>query len=111
MDIVLLGLRVYTKKHAPVNISGQLRQGQLKFWELCSPMLRKAGQISSRPAAASLTRVLTMRRTTTAVLNTRAECVTACDNSCLMHIGGALHRQRTGVQTVHIAEILAGGEA
>lgn len=47
---------------------------------------------------------------TTAVLNTRAECVTACDNSCLMHIGGALHRQRTGVQTVHIAEILAGSE-
>jgi L-lactate dehydrogenase complex protein LldE len=24
-----------------------------------------------------------------------------------MHIGGALHRQRAGVRTVHIAEILA----
>ncbi|MDE3106210.1 MAG: (Fe-S)-binding protein [Acidobacteriota bacterium] len=44
---------------------------------------------------------------TTAVLNTRAEACTACDNSCLMHIQGALHRQRTGVQTVHLAEILA----
>jgi L-lactate dehydrogenase complex protein LldE len=24
-----------------------------------------------------------------------------------MHIGGALHRQRAGVRTVHLAEILA----
>ncbi|MEG9438903.1 (Fe-S)-binding protein [Edaphobacter sp. HDX4] len=47
---------------------------------------------------------------TTAVLNTGAEACTACDNSCLMHIQGALHRQRTGVQTVHLAEILAGAE-
>ncbi len=43
----------------------------------------------------------------TAVLNTAAEACTACDNSCLMHIQGALHRQRTGVRTVHLAEILA----
>ncbi len=42
-----------------------------------------------------------------AVLNTRAEVCTACDNSCLMHIWGSLHRQRTGVRTVHLAEILA----
>jgi L-lactate dehydrogenase complex protein LldE len=28
-----------------------------------------------------------------------------------MHIGGALHRQRTGVQPVHIAEILASDES
>lgn len=41
---------------------------------------------------------------------TRAEVCTACDNSCLMHIGGALHRQRTGIRTVHLAEILAGQE-
>ena len=47
---------------------------------------------------------------TTAVLNTRAEACTACDNSCLMHIEGGLHRQRTGVKTVHLAEILASEE-
>ena len=41
-----------------------------------------------------------------AVMNTRAEVATACDNSCLMHIYGALHRQRTGVRTAHIAEVL-----
>jgi L-lactate dehydrogenase complex protein LldE len=45
---------------------------------------------------------------TNSVLNTKAEACTACDNSCLMHIQGALHRQRTGVATLHLAQILAG---
>jgi L-lactate dehydrogenase complex protein LldE len=31
----------------------------------------------------------------------------AADSSCLMHIGGALARQRAGVTTMHLAEILA----
>ena len=44
------------------------------------------------------------------VLDTRAEVVTAGDNSCLMHIGGALSRQRTGVRPVHLAQILASTE-
>ena len=44
------------------------------------------------------------------VLDTRAEVCAAGDNSCLMHIGGALHRQRAGVRAVHIAEILAATE-
>lgn len=43
-----------------------------------------------------------------AVLKTGAEECTACDNSCLMHINGGLHRMRAGVRTIHIAEILAG---
>jgi len=41
------------------------------------------------------------------VLDTRAEVCTAGDSSCLMHIGGGLSRLRAGVQTVHLAEILA----
>ncbi len=45
------------------------------------------------------------------VLDTRAEFCAAADNSCLMHIGGALHRQRAGVGTIHLAEILASTEA
>jgi L-lactate dehydrogenase complex protein LldE len=44
------------------------------------------------------------------VLDTRAEVCTAADNSCLMHIGGALRRQRAGVRTMHLAEILAAQE-
>jgi L-lactate dehydrogenase complex protein LldE len=46
-----------------------------------------------------------------AVLDTGAEVCTALDCSCLMHIGGGLTRQRTGVRTVHLAEILAATEA
>lgn len=42
-----------------------------------------------------------------AVLDTGAEACTAADNSCLMHIGGGLSRQRAGVRAVHLAEILA----
>jgi L-lactate dehydrogenase complex protein LldE len=44
------------------------------------------------------------------VLDTRAGYCAAADNSCLMHIGGALHRQRTGVNPIHLAEILASTE-
>jgi L-lactate dehydrogenase complex protein LldE len=44
------------------------------------------------------------------VLSTRAEVCIAADNSCLMQIGGALHRQRAGVRPVHLAEILATTE-
>jgi L-lactate dehydrogenase complex protein LldE len=38
---------------------------------------------------------------------TGAEVCTAADNSCLLHIGGALSRMRTGIRTAHLAEILA----
>ncbi len=41
------------------------------------------------------------------VLSTKAEVCSAGDASCLMHIGGGLSRLRTGVRTVHLAEILA----
>jgi L-lactate dehydrogenase complex protein LldE len=46
----------------------------------------------------------------THVLETRAQVVTAGDNSCLMHIGGGLSRLRTGVRALHLAEILASTE-
>jgi len=44
-----------------------------------------------------------------AVLGTDAEVCTACDNSCLMHMQGRLHRQGSAVRTMHVAEILASG--
>jgi L-lactate dehydrogenase complex protein LldE len=46
----------------------------------------------------------------TAVIDTGAEVCTAGDSSCLMHIGGGLSRIRSGVRTVHLAEILAATE-
>ena len=45
-----------------------------------------------------------------AVLDTHAEVCTAGDSSCLMHIGGGLSRLRSGVRTVHLAQILASTE-
>jgi len=44
------------------------------------------------------------------VRDTGAEVLVAGDNSCLMHIGGVLSRQRAGVRVVHLAEILAATE-
>ncbi|MGC4770279.1 (Fe-S)-binding protein [Micromonospora sp. DT44] len=44
------------------------------------------------------------------VLDTGADVCAAGDVSCLMHIGGGLSRLRTGVRTVHLAEILASTE-
>ncbi|HEX4022873.1 MAG TPA: (Fe-S)-binding protein [Acidobacteriaceae bacterium] len=41
------------------------------------------------------------------IQKTQAEICTACDNSCLMHLQGAMHRQHASVRTVHIAQILA----
>ncbi|MGB8259531.1 MAG: (Fe-S)-binding protein [Terracidiphilus sp.] len=45
------------------------------------------------------------------VLATRAEFLTGLDNSCLMHLGGAMHRQYAGMKTIHMAQILAATAA
>lgn len=57
----------------------------------------KNGDVSSAMLCAKLEDVLT----------TQAEFCTALDNSCLMHLGGAMHRQFAGMRTIHLAEILA----
>ena len=44
------------------------------------------------------------------VRETGAEVLVAADNSCLTHIGGLLGRERSGVRTLHIAEVLASTE-
>jgi L-lactate dehydrogenase complex protein LldE len=45
------------------------------------------------------------------VLATHAEYCTALDNSCLMHLGGAMHRQYAGMKTIHMAQILASTQS
>lgn len=45
------------------------------------------------------------------VLATKAEVCTALDSSCLMHIGGGLRRGRSGIEPVHLAEILASTDS
>ncbi|MFW0785486.1 (Fe-S)-binding protein [Gordonia sp. CPCC 206044] len=44
------------------------------------------------------------------VKETKAEVLVAGDNSCLAHIGGLLTRDRSGIRTMHLAEILASTE-
>ena len=44
------------------------------------------------------------------VISTDAEVCSASDSSCLLHIGGGLTRLRTGIRSVHLAEILASTE-
>jgi L-lactate dehydrogenase complex protein LldE len=46
-----------------------------------------------------------------AIVAAGAEVVTAVDTSCLLHIGGLLHRERRPIRTLHLAEILAAREA
>ena len=41
------------------------------------------------------------------VRDTGAEVLVAGDNSCLAHIGGILGRQRGGIRTMHLAQVLA----
>lgn len=57
----------------------------------------KNGEVSSAMLAVKLQDVMA----------TGAEFCTALDNSCLMHLGGAMHRQYAGMKTIHMAQILA----
>ena len=44
------------------------------------------------------------------VRDTGAEVLVASDSSCLMHLGGLLSRQQSGVRVAHLAEVLAAQE-
>jgi len=41
--------------------------------------------------------------------NTGAECIISTDLSCLMHLDGYIRRKEMGIQTMHIADVLASG--
>jgi L-lactate dehydrogenase complex protein LldE len=45
------------------------------------------------------------------VRDSGAEVLVAGDSSCLMHVGGLLARQRSGVRVMHLAEVLASTES
>jgi L-lactate dehydrogenase complex protein LldE len=45
------------------------------------------------------------------IRSTGASVCAGGDYSCLMHIGGGLSRQDSGVATLHLAEILASTES
>ena len=39
-----------------------------------------------------------------------AQCVVGCDVSCLLNIGGGLHRRGVKIETKHLAELLTNDE-
>jgi len=45
-----------------------------------------------------------------AIKTSKTGIITSCDMSCLMHIGGALKKQKENIKPLHIAQILAGEE-
>jgi L-lactate dehydrogenase complex protein LldE len=45
------------------------------------------------------------------VVESGAEVLVAGDNSCLMHVGGLLSRQRSGIRVLHLADVLASTES
>lgn len=48
-----------------------------------------------------------LERKLDAIASAKVQTVVGCDVSCLVHIGGGLHRRGMNVQTKHLAEILA----
>jgi len=42
-------------------------------------------------------------------LDTKAEFIVSCDSSCLMQIQGLADRQKKGIKTIHLAEVLVSG--
>jgi L-lactate dehydrogenase complex protein LldE len=98
------GLRNLHLGDKPMRLLSHVREIQLVPLEKLETCCGFGGTFAIKNAEVS-TAMLTDK--TCAVLNTQAEVCTACDNSCLMHIQGMLHRQYAGVRTAHIAEILA----
>ncbi len=47
-----------------------------------------------------------LRRKLDAIESTGAQIIAACDVSCLLHIGGGLHRRGANIETRHLAELL-----
>ena len=92
-------------EHQPLNLLAQVRDAELVDLpgaeECCGfggLFAVKMGDISG----AMLTRKLDN------VEDTGSDAVVACDPSCLLHIGGGLHRRGSSVQALHIAQVLRG---
>ena len=97
----LRGLALGTK---PLQLLNQVRGIELVALEDVERCCGFGGTFAVKNAEVSTAMLADKVRS---VVNTTAEVCTACDNSCLMHIQGMLHRQYAGVKTAHIAELLA----
>jgi L-lactate dehydrogenase complex protein LldE len=100
-------MRVLEVGDAPLKLLRNVRGLQLVPLEDANQCCGFGGTFAVKNAETSTAMLADKMRN---ISNTKAEVCTAGDNSCLMHIGGGLHRLQTGVRTVHLAEILANTE-
>ncbi|HUY99716.1 MAG TPA: (Fe-S)-binding protein [Thermomicrobiaceae bacterium] len=100
-------LRMLEVGDAPLRLLRQVRGIDLVELESAEECCGFGGTFAVKNADTSLAMLADKLRR---VIDTGAEVCTAGDNSCLMQIGGALSRERAGVRTVHLAEILASTE-
>ncbi|HVZ84116.1 MAG TPA: (Fe-S)-binding protein [Terracidiphilus sp.] len=101
------GLRGLHVGDRPFRLLGKVRGLELAPLENLDRCCGFGGTFSIKNAEVSSAMLASKLRD---VLTTRAEYCTALDNSCLMHLGGALHRQFAGMRTIHLAQILASTE-
>ena len=100
-------LRVLRLGERPLRLLRRVRGAELHELPQASECCGFGGTFAVKNADTSAAMLADKMR---AVLDTRAEVVCAADSSCLMHIGGGLSRQRTGVRALHLAEVLASTE-
>lgn len=102
------GLRSLQLGDRPVRLLSKVRGLELVALNNLDRCCGFGGTFSIKNAAVS-SEMLTTKLSD--VLSTQAEYCAAVDNSCLMHLGGALHRQSASMRTIHLAQILASTEA
>ncbi len=101
------GLRMLELAERPLNLLRAVRGIDLVELPGASECCGFGGTFAVKNADTSVAMLTDKLR---AILDSGAEVCTATDSSCLMQIGGALSRQRAGVRTMHLAEILASRE-
>ncbi len=101
------GLRMLELGERPLNLLRAVRGIDLVELPGASECCGFGGTFAVKNADTSVAMLTDKLR---AILDSGAEVCTATDSSCLMQIGGALSRQRAGVRTMHLAEILASRE-
>jgi len=100
-------LRLLRVGDAPLKLLRSVRGLELVELEMADECCGFGGTFAVKNADTSMAMLSDKLRH---VLDTGAEACTSVDTSCLMHIGGALRRQRAGMHTLHLAEILASTE-
>lgn len=98
------GMRELGLGEAPLRLLRQVRGIELRELAEAEQCCGFGGTFAVKNAAVS---AAMLSDKTTHVIDSGAEVCAAVDASCLLQIGGGLSRQRAGIRTMHLAEILA----